>query len=916
MAKTAKQTLWITAVRPKEIDGQTSIPTAISYNSDSTVNIGKAALSGFSDGHIVNLEFKINVGDVNPGAVGGRQQFDTGTGKKTAYELCRDFVTAVLSKIEDETHRRDDGTGKIAAKIMVAEPLSFQVEGRSKNWLANYRENLRRMLSRYEEIDFLPEPFAVYQYYRYGLRVPRLLDRTKQIALILDFGGGTFDACVIESTKDGDVSIRGKHSKPLAAKSVPHGGFYVNRRIALYLAKRNAEGVNRKKIDQYFEQYERVKRGELDRETLRDECQHFMLNFEKLEHLVENCKLDLVSRIVSWRLDEEAYEKASVSCPKNALELGAWVETEFVGHQFRKLFVHEIWKAKLQGVIRTVLKTAARTLDGRSITTTLISGGSSNIRWLETLVSTDFSDPLAQAQPVPIGHSFQEVVANGLAIECARRFYSEDELEESEFVAVTYNPVKLHLGADGGEIVKDCKFRSINDRVDMADAKPGDLVPSAQSLRHFFDEHLQWRVKLQSPPRQFLDYYFCRDEAGLQTESTEDLLDGAFNVEEKRIWTSRNKFDRSIVVDLEVRSDGTTTPKFIYQQQNKRGGISENAEIGRPFYVDMTTASEKIGARRSNFVGFDLGTSNTAICTLSETEIQRNKDRENSGSWTNIHDSLPDLPYPVAIAVRRYLSRQDNVVTSARDAFEAGLAFMAYVAAAEACLRGRIGKLLKNFPHRAMAPLWDLFERSVRSLGDQAVYSRRLGRILEDQWEVDRFQQAIEDFTKNKHGKLADDARDWHEYVQLPARSLARGLEGLVFGRATQSEKIPFAEGKHKGVFVVAHDNQPFVKRTRYESGQSIDASLALLVSSESREAISLSPFVFWFEQNAAGSDDCYYLDRFSSRQNGPTVKPCDRDEERFAADISSGLREMIERLVQEDGRGGAEIAIGLTEVD
>ena len=348
----------------------------------------------------------------------------------------------------------------------------------------------------------------------------------------------------------------------------------------------------------------------------------------------------------------------------------------------------------------------------------------------------------------------------------------------------------------------------------MADAKPGDLVPSAQSLRHFFDEHLQWRVILKRPPRRFLEYYFCRPEARSQTEDAEEPVDDVFNAEESRLWTSKNKFDGSIVVDLEVKSDGTTIPKFVYQQENEKGGIDENAEIGRPFYVDMTTTSEKVGSRRSHFVGFDFGTSNTAICTLSETEIQRNKNREDSGGWTNIHDSLPDLPYPVAIAVRRYLSLQESSVGSARDAFEAGLAFLAYVAAAEACLRGRIGKSLKNFPHRAMSPLWVLFETSVRNMGSSALYSRGFSYILEDQSQVEKFQQAIADFTQNKHGKLPDDSRDWHEYVQLPARALARGLEGLYFGRATQCERIPFGEEKHKGVFVMAQDNQPFVNRT------------------------------------------------------------------------------------------------------
>ena len=366
MPETAKQTLWVTTIRPREVDGETSIPTAISYVDNTTVNIGRAALAWSRDGDRVNVGFKIDLGDVNPGVVEGRAEFDTSVGKKTAYNLCNDFLTTFLSKYDGEFRYNGDQPGKVPAKVMVAEPLSFQVEGRSKNWLANYRSNLRRILSRYEEVDFLPEPFAVYQYYRYGLRVPRLTDRTKQIALIVDFGGGTFDACVIESTRDGDVSIRGKHSKPLAAKSIPCGGFHVNRRIALYLAKRDSVGAKRQLIDRYFRQYERVKRGELARDDLRQECQNFITNFEKLEQFVEQYKVDLSSSIMDWSLDGEAYENITVSCPKDPLRLDAWVNTEFAAHQFRNVFVQEVWKEKLKHVIRDVLKVATDGLAGRS----------------------------------------------------------------------------------------------------------------------------------------------------------------------------------------------------------------------------------------------------------------------------------------------------------------------------------------------------------------------------------------------------------------------------------------------------------------------------------------------------------------------------------------------------------------------
>ena len=83
----------------------------------------------------------------------------------------------------------------------------------------NYRTNLRSLLKGvrfegadnidFEEVEFLPEPFAVFQYYRHGVRHEAIQQRRKYCALVVDFGGGTFDVCVIETTHEGEISYGG-----------------------------------------------------------------------------------------------------------------------------------------------------------------------------------------------------------------------------------------------------------------------------------------------------------------------------------------------------------------------------------------------------------------------------------------------------------------------------------------------------------------------------------------------------------------------------------------------------------------------------------------------------------------------------------------------------------------------------------
>ena len=49
----------------------------------------------------------------------------------------------------------------------------------------------------------------------------------------------------------------------------------------------------------------------------------------------------------------------------------------------------------------------------------LLSGGSSNLQWIKSLIQRDFSDQFDGAHILGLHGKFQEIVAKGLAIECA-----------------------------------------------------------------------------------------------------------------------------------------------------------------------------------------------------------------------------------------------------------------------------------------------------------------------------------------------------------------------------------------------------------------------------------------------------------------------------------------------------------------
>jgi hypothetical protein len=891
VSKVSYKTLWVTSIQTCDIGGESYVPTALQYVKDNVI-YGSDALKMERENSPVISNFKVDLGNFVPGvSVRKSNSCKIGGGKeKSVYEVTKDYMDAILGNVEKELPAPEEGGFKLPAKIIVAEPLSFQVAGYSLDWVANYRANIRRILSRYQEVEFLPEPFAVYQYYRYGQKLPHLQNASKHIALILDFGGGTFDACIIESTLKGDISQTGKHSKPLAADSIPVGGFVVNFEIAKYLIKRNLEGPAKKKSDSYLEQYLRIKKGDLELEVLRPEAQIFIANFERLIGRCENYKLNLARIIKSWALKGDAYDNIIVEVPGDPFGESALISVEFYAHQFRELFIRKIWEPKLHRVISNVLARGRNDLKSREITVTLVSGGSANIRWMHELLMRDFDDELHHAEPVPISHSFQEVVANGLAIECARRFY----VPSSEFVSVTYNPIKLYLRSDSSEFVKDKKFKSVEDTIDMSNAKGGDLIPSAQSLNYFFDKEIQWKFKLK-PPKYCLEYFFLRPESG-------DEFD-CYNVAESRVFTDDNKhFDQNFSLQLTIKEDGTAYPKFIYCKENQEFGGVGNEVVGKPFYIDMTSSIEG-ETTQSHYVGFDFGTSNSSLCLLSDAQISLIDARNKSSTWTGISNALSKLPYPVAFQVRKFISSQNQSETAdkAREAFESCLAFMAYTAVAEVGVvaNEQFGEGLKSYQHRSLGPIKALLEGALKALGNKAAYSYGYKEWFEN--NKTSLDQAIEDFNLHKHHKNNAEEINWQNHVELVVHPIAKAMENYYFGYCSTSEQLPFEDTQFEGVFILAQDNAPFVTTLRYKSERSINSALALLIDHQNGQALSMLPYLFWWDvEDANQSHKCFWYDKLD-KEKCALVKPCDKNAVIKASDLNQGLDTTFKKLFNEN---------------
>lgn len=835
---TRKRDLFVNSIGMVPVADRYVVPTAVWYSKDG-FKVGDEAYFAAVEAREVFDNFKILLGEQEHGATNPKS-VKLSDGK---YHSIHSVASDYMRYLVDQAEAWIDSRGLVkASRVIVAEPVAIHEQGAGRgDWLVNYRTHIRRILeSRFSDVDFLPEPFAVFQYYRYGIKHPLVAEKKKHVALVLDFGGGTFDVSIIETTAAGDVSNSGRNSKPLAASSIAVGGFYFNRVIAEYVLLKQYAGAKVPSfIHEALRKFDEVRKDPRSRvEDLRDDYQNFHRHFSNMLFEVEKAKIAICSIITNWSLDYIPARPiaSTIRVPASPLSQSTEIHSIRIDEtEIRKLFVENIWKRSLSSVITSALQRANGELSGQSISVVLLSGGSANLRWLRQLLLESMHKGLEDADVLELHENFQEIVGKGLAIECARKTFSDGD---GDFKAVTYNRLCLVLNPDkrGEEVVK---FRPVN--LDGSEQNTnGVLLPSASILRNRIDDPIKWKFKLNHPPRQRMDYHFM--------SSSFDPNDHAnvHNVMDSNIVTPSNpSFDSALQVQLSVKADGTAQPTFIYRAAGPN--IPEISVEGRPFFIDMTFGGA--AGTSEAYLGVDFGTSNSSVSYVDKSSITVYTERAKDANWENINELINSLPYPIASPLSLYAASTASQELDLRGiaVIEGFLAFGAYVAYSEfTTMKGRSGsKLFKDFTQRSAGPLWGMLKNCLNKIRGKSYFSRGLEKLLDEPiyTEIDELVTAI---GQVKHEK-ADRAPDYMRAIKLLGNIFRDYCGKIQFGYFEDVQKKSFST-LYQGKFRLAFGaHTPFVDVLNYEGRHTFSEDQCVLLCADTGSALLLEPLMFWF---------------------------------------------------------------------
>lgn len=843
-----------------EVEDDFNIPTCVTYEKNNNVLIGKSARN--KKNYLTIAEnFKLDIGNSATNNHTGDQKIDFGNCKKSPMQISSDFFREVFKKIKVWLENNNLST---TPNLLIAEPLSLQSQSGivTKDWLKSYRKNIKNLLSgqffNLANISFMPEPFAVFQYYRYGYKHPLLSSNKKHNVLVIDFGGGTFDVCVISTTQKGDVRIAGKHSKPLAAASEPIGGYFINKVLAESLLFEYCDNKSTKtKIRKGIGLYNRWKRNEsgFDISTIKNEFQTFIKKFDYLIYDIEEYKINLSNFITDWNLETELESAISINIPKSMFsDDDNFINARLTAVSFRQIFIQEVWNSKLKNVIQKTIERAKNELKNEEISLVLLSGGSSNIKWINKLFKKDFSHELNTVEIFDLP-DYQEVVSKGLAIECAKRFYNEEK--EGDFSSVTYNRICLLL-APNDFPCEPKVFKPKTKDLPVSTNEPAVLLPSSYIAKNNLNKELFWKVKINKRPTSKLNYYFLRST--LDYNDTNNL----FNIQEHRVFPPHKcKFDSYLTISLRINNDGIATPKFIFKTD--QGDNIVSSTTGLSFPIDITTTQENPS---SSYIGFDFGSSNSSVSYIDQKHINVFEERSSNENWQDLSTIVDKILYPISAPLAHYLCQtdQDKKILNAIKFTENTLSFLAYITYLEVCSNLRKNsKIFKGFTQRSAGPLWALLQETLKKLPQSSIFSEEFKALVENNNFKD-INLFIDNIAQYKHSKIDSKTINTDTPVQILSNLCAAFFEHCYFGYFEEVKKKRFSHN-YSGKFRIAHGKQPFTRTLQYSGNEEFSEEVAVLYHRKSQKLINLEPLIFWdycHKHTELHNGHCYFFDKMT----------------------------------------------------
>ncbi|HEX6803909.1 MAG TPA: Fic family protein [Terriglobales bacterium] len=555
---------------------QSAVPTILAYDRDSAgFVIGEEARRIAAGFRPVVQDFKLMVGESDP-MFEGRFVSQRGVRPQRLWEVRPEAIeqdqrisTKQALKLFLQELFKD--IGDVPEQLIVGVPSTT-----NEAWLRQYRTHVIQVLAELGHPDpqFFPEPFAVFQYYRDEGLIPA--PGRPLTILVIDFGGGTLDSCVIETTPEGNLARGGSTRVPLGIHSVGGAGKAIDRKLVALAVAKNKDP--------------RLKQ---DAPESRIAARPWVLL------AAEEMKIALSRKMQMCRLEQDCKEFAeSRTFPPNWYHPDVPVQFELDGNDLKQVLC-DLWFDAKNGFGPSILATVqeAKFRGGvvrlERMDKVILAGGSSGLPFLRELLLRTLAGQIeTKPEDIVVGENCERAVAYGIAIEAAEERNRSLRTHNSIGPCV-FSELFLYSAPRRRE-------PAIKPEVTLVEGKsekkmsPGVVLPGAMRLGGF---ELEYKVDLPYRPHGSLLYWFT------DKQNTEDPEGARLNIEQDIVRVPPKS---TMMLRMKISFDdarGMITPTFIF---------GKDVIPGAPFVFGGLRLAKDV----QSYAGIDLGTSNSYAVKL------------------------------------------------------------------------------------------------------------------------------------------------------------------------------------------------------------------------------------------------------------------------------------------------------------